>query len=313
MKSLVTGVAGFIGSHLAEKLLLEGHEVCGVDKFLDNYPRPFKERNLSHVTAHPRFRFVEGDLLRLDLAELVRDVSYVFHLAAQPGVRASWGSEFERYTHNNILATQRLLESCKGKEIGKFVYASSSSVYGDTRDLPMREGGKTSPVSPYGASKLAGEQLCYLYWKGFEIPTVSLRYFTVYGPRQRPDMFCHIIMRALLESEEIPLYGDGNQSRDFTFYADIVQGTIAASTYAGSGEVFNLGGGSRATLLKVIEMLEAVSGRKAKLARQERQRGDVGHTEADTARARERLGYVPRVELMEGLAQEWEWMRQLRV
>ena len=311
MKSVVTGAAGFIGSHLAERLLLEGHEVCGVDRFLPNYPRPFKERNLSGLTARPGFHFIEEDILRVDPVKLLQGVSYVFHLAGQAGVRSSWGREFDQYTDNNILATQKLLEACKGRELKKFVYASSSSVYGDTEDLPMREQSKPSPVSPYGVSKLAAEQLCYLYCKGFGIPTVSLRYFTVYGPRQRPDMFFHIFMHALLRNEEIPLYGDGTQSRDFTFCADIVEGTLAASAYPGSGEVFNLGGGSRATLLKVIEMLERISGKKARLKRTERQRGDVGHTEADLTRARERLGFCPRVALADGLAQEWDWMSKL--
>ncbi len=307
-KSLVTGVAGFIGSHLAERLLREGHQVCGIDKFLENYPRRFKESNLAHLTGHPRFRFVEADLTQIDLAEWLRDVAYVFHLAGQPGVRSSWGREFMRYTENNILATQKLLEACKDKQIRKFVYASSSSVYGDTEDLPMREDGRTRPASPYGVSKLAAEHLCYLYWKASGVPTVSLRFFTVYGPRQRPDMFFHIFMRALLKNEQVPLYDDGEQSRDFTFCSDIVEGALAAALYPGSGEVFNLGGGSRTTLNKVIGMLEKISGRKAKLKRFSRQHGDVRHTQAETDRARDKMGFAPKVNLQDGLGQEWEWM-----
>ena len=309
MKSLVTGVAGFIGSHLAERLLREGHEVCGVDSFLDNYPRRMKEWNLSYLNGYSHFQFVEGDLARLDLTEIVRDISYVFHLAGQPGVRASWGQDFAHYTNNNILATQNLLEACKGKNIKKFVYASSSSVYGDTQDLPMREDGMTRPVSPYGVTKLAAEHLCYLYWKGFGVPTVSLRFFTVYGPRQRPDMFFHIFMRALLSNEEIPLFDDGAQSRDFTFCFDIVEGTLAASLYGGCGEVFNLGGGSRTTLFEAVKMLEKVSGKRAKLNKLARQQGDVRHTEAEITRAREILEFIPKVSLLEGLAQEWEWIQ----
>ena len=311
MKSIVTGAAGFIGSHLAERLIRDGHDVWGVDRFFDNYPRRLKESNLSQLISHSRFRLVEGDLTRLDLDELLRDVTFVFHLAALPGVRTSWGREFVHYTHNNILATQSLLEACKGKGIKKFVYASSSSVYGDTTDLPMREEGQTRPVSPYGVSKLAAEHLCYLYWKNFEVPTVSLRYFTVYGPRQRPDMSFHIFMKALLGGGEIPLYDDGGQSRDFTFCSDIVEGNLAAALYPGAGDVFNLGGGSRITLSEVIRMLETISGRKAKLRRLERQKGDVRHTEAETSRAREKLGFAPRVALADGLAQEWEWIRNL--
>lgn len=311
MKSLVTGVAGFIGSHLAERLLQEGHQVCGIDRFLENYPRRLKESNLSRLTGHSRFQLVEGDLAQLNLAELQRDVTYVFHLAAQPGVRASWGQEFTQYTHNNILATQHLLEACKGKGIKKFVYSSSSSVYGDTEDLPMREDGMTRPVSPYGVSKLAAEHLCYLYWKGFGVPTVSLRYFTVYGPRQRPDMFFHIFMRALLRKEEIPLFDDGGQSRDFTFCSDIVEGTLAAALYPGSGEVFNLGGGGRTTLIEAIRIVEEVTDKKARLKTLARQKGDVRHTEAQITRAREKLGFSPRVALLDGLAQEWDWIQKI--
>jgi len=219
---MITGVAGFIGSHLAEKLLELGHEVVGVDKFLDNYARDFKNLNLGRFVNHPSFKFINDDLVNIDLRQLLIQTDYIFHLAAQPGVRSSWGAEFSHYSHNNILATQILLEACKQVKVRKFVYASSSSVYGDTDDLPMRESGGTRPVSPYGVSKLAAEHLCYLYWKGFGIPTVSLRFFTVYGPRQRPDMFFHILMHRLLLDEEIPLYDDGEQSRDFTYCSDIV-------------------------------------------------------------------------------------------
>lgn len=309
MKSLVTGVAGFIGSHLAERLLKEGHQVYGVDSFLDNYPRRVKELNLSYLFHHSRFKFVEADVALPNLAEFVQEDSYVFHLAGQPGVRASWGREFIHYTHNNVLATQNLLEACKGKGVKKFVYASSSSVYGDTNDLPMREDGTARPVSPYGVTKLAAEHLCYLYWKSFGVPTVSLRFFTVYGPRQRPDMFFHIFMRALLDNREIPLFDDGNQSRDFTFCSDIVEGTLAASLYSGCGEVFNLGGGSRTTLLEAIKTLEKISGRKARLNKFGRQQGDVRHTEAEIGRAGKQLGFSPKVALAEGLAREWEWIK----
>jgi len=308
MKALVTGAAGFIGSHLAERLLQDGYEVCGVDKFLENYPRQWKEQNLSGLLRHPRFRFIESDLVQLSLPELIDGVVYVFHLAAQPGVRASWGKEFDRYTHNNLLATQKLLEACKGRRIQKFVFASSSSVYGDTTDLPMREDGVTCPVSPYGMTKLAGEHLCYLYWKAFEVPVVSLRFFTVYGPRQRPDMGFHIFMRALLRDEELPLYDDGEQTRDFTFYSDIVGGTLAAAQYPGFGEIFNLGGGCRTTLNEMLQTLETISGRKLRIKKLPRQAGDVRHTEAELGRARDRLGFNPHVGLAEGLRQEWEWL-----
>jgi nucleoside-diphosphate-sugar epimerase len=308
MKTLVTGVAGFIGSHLAERLLAEGYEVVGVDNFLDNYPRRFKERNLASLKGNAKFVFVAADLLRVDLQNLLRDVSYVFHLAGQPGVRSSWGAEFYRYTENNITATQLLLEAAKDLQLAKFVYASTSSVYGDTNDLPMREDGGTRPISPYGATKLAAEHLCHLYWQAFAVPAVALRFFTVYGPRQRPDMFFHIFMRALLRGEEVPLYDDGEQTRDFTFCADIVDGVLAAARYPGQGEVFNLGGGSEVSLLHAISVAERIARRRAKLRRFDRQRGDVRHTSARLDQARSKLGYSPRVGLEQGLAEEWAWI-----
>ena len=311
MRSIITGVAGFIGSHLAEKLLELGHEVVGVDKFLDNYARDFKDSNLSQFANHPSFKFINDDLVNIDLRQLLIQTDYIFHLAAQPGVRSSWGDEFSHYSHNNILATQVLLEACKQVKVRKFVYASSSSVYGDTDDLPMRESGGTRPVSPYGVSKLAAEHLCYLYWKAVGMPTVSLRFFTVYGPRQRPDMFFHILMRRLLLGDEIPLYDDGEQSRDFTYCKDIVDGLTAAAFYPGSGEVFNLGGGGEITLLKAIEMVEKISGRKGKLKRFDRQKGDVRRTRASLDLANKKLGYKPSILLEEGLTRQWEWISAL--
>jgi UDP-glucose 4-epimerase len=311
LKSFITGVAGFIGSHLAQKLLGRGHQVVGMDKFLNNYPADFKKRNLAELASQANFLFLEQDLVRADLAALLQGVDYVFHLAAQPGVRSSWGAEFAQYTENNITATQVLLEACKNLPLRKLVYASSSSVYGDTDDLPMREEGMTRPVSPYGVSKLAAEHLCYLYWKGYGMPTVALRFFTVYGPRQRPDMFFHIFMRALRRGEPVPLFDDGEQSRDFTFCSDIIDGLLGAAFYPGAGEVFNLGGGTEASLLTVIGMVEKIAGRSADLQRHDRQKGDVRRTQASTERARSQLGFRPRVGLAEGLALQWEWIQSI--
>jgi nucleoside-diphosphate-sugar epimerase len=311
MKALVTGVAGFIGSHLAEELLASGHGVVGIDNFLDNYPRHFKENNLVGLTQNPEFTFLSDDLLRVDLERLLSGVSYVFHLAGQPGVRSSWGREFSRYTENNIMATQRLLETAKELKLAKFVYASTSSVYGDTDDLPMREDGGTRPVSPYGATKLAAEHLCYLYWKAFGVPTVALRFFTVYGPRQRPDMFFHIFMRALQRGEEVPLYDDGEQTRDFTYCTDIVDGLLNAAFYSGTGEVFNLGGGSETSVLDAIAIVERIAGRKAQIKRCDRQKGDVRHTKARLDEAKRKLNYAPKFDLEAGLAAEWEWICSL--
>jgi UDP-glucose 4-epimerase len=311
MKAFVTGVAGFIGSHLAENLLSGGYEVVGIDNFLDNYGRHIKDANLAGLTSRQNFQFIGGDLLQSDLKELLRDVNYVFHLAAQPGVRTSWGAEFARYTENNIMATQRLLEAAKDHPLEKFVYASTSSVYGDTDDLPMREDGSTRPVSPYGATKLAAEHLCHLYWRAYGLPTVALRFFTVYGPRQRPDMFFHIFLRALWRDEEVPLYDDGEQTRDFTYCTDIVDGVVAAARYPGRGEVFNLGGGSEVSVNHAIALAEAIAGRKAKLRRLGRQRGDVRHTSARLDQARSKLGYAPATRLDDGLLAEWNWIRSL--
>ena len=311
MRSLITGVAGFIGSHLAERLLALGHHVIGMDVFLDNYERPLKEKNLAAVINQPAFVFLNQDILRSDLRDLLRDVSYVFHLAGQPGVRSSWGKDFVRYSNNNLMATQMLLEAAKESQLAKFVYASTSSVYGDTDDLPMREAGQTRPVSPYGVSKLAAEHLCYLYWKSYRVPTVALRFFTVYGPRQRPDMFFHILMRGLLRNEEIPLYDDGEQTRDFTYCSDIVDGVLSAGFYPGSGEVFNLGGGTETSILNAVALIEKISGRKAQLRRFDRQKGDVRHTRASIEAARAKLDYGPRVGLEMGLARQWDWIKGL--
>ena len=311
MKVLITGVAGFVGSHLAEKLLSQNYDVVGIDKFLDNYPRRFKQKNLEPSLKNRNFKFLEEDLLRLNLRELLKDVSYVFHLAAQPGVRSSWGDEFIQYTQNNIMATQSLLEAGKESGVKKIVYASSSSVYGDTDDLPMREDGNTRPVSPYGVSKLAAEHLCYLYWKAYGVPTVSLRFFTVYGPRQRPDMFFHIFMDRLRKDQEVPLYDDGEQTRDFTYCGDIVDGLLGAAVYPGAGEVFNLGGGTESSVLNAIHIVEKISGRKAKLKTFERQKGDVRHTRARLDSAAEKLRYSPKVSLEEGLRQQWHWIQTL--
>ncbi|HEY7168101.1 MAG TPA: NAD-dependent epimerase/dehydratase family protein [Candidatus Binatia bacterium] len=311
MKIVVTGVAGFIGSHLAEKLLDEHHEVLGVDMFLDNYARDLKQRNLAGLKKRSGFSFIEQDLLSVDCGGLLNGVDYLFHLAGQPGVRSSWGRDFARYTDNNILVTQNLLEAARSAGLKKFVYASTSSVYGDTDDLPMRETGRTRPVSPYGVSKLSAEHLCYLYFKAYGIPTVSLRFFTVYGPRQRADMFFHIAMRGLLKNEEVPLFDDGEQTRDFTYCSDIVDGVFAAGFSTDAGEIFNLGGGTRNSLLNAIAVMEDIAGRKLRLKRFDRQKGDVRHTFASIEHAQEKLGYSPGVSLEQGLARQWEWIQTL--
>ena len=307
-RSLVTGVAGFIGSHLAERLIKEGHKVVGVDCFTDYYARSIKEENIKGLLHEPHFTFFEANLLEANLRELLIGVDYIFHQAAQAGVRSSWGVEFEVYTSHNVVATQRLLEVCKGVRIKRFIYASSSSVYGDSEELPLREQSPLKPVSPYGVTKLAGEYLCYSYFKNFRIPVISLRYFTVYGPRQRPDMAFHKFIKAILHGENIEIYGDGEQTRDFTFISDAIEGNILAMRSDAVGEVFNIGGGSRVSVNEVLDSMQKIAGKSARIVYRDVQKGDVRHTLADTSKTKKYLGYVPRVDLITGLTKEWKWL-----
>ena len=312
MRILITGAAGFIGSQVSEQLLEKGHLVRGIDCFTDYYSRRLKEMNLQAARDHRGFEFIEQDIMEAGTDRLLADVDAVIHLAAQAGVRRSWGAQFQVYTHNNVLTTQKLLEAVKERGGIRLVYASSSSVYGDTPDLPMVESGRCQPVSPYGVTKLAAEHLCTLYHRNFGVDAVSLRFFTVYGPRQRPDMAFHRFIRALLEDGEIRLFGDGGQSRDFTFVADVVQAAVnAALTPGNGGGVFNIGGGARVSVNQVIAMLEEITGRKARVNRLETAKGDVRDTEADTSRARELLDFDPRFDLAQGLAREVQWVREM--
>jgi UDP-glucose 4-epimerase len=308
MKALVTGGAGFIGSHLSERLLAEGAEVVALDCFTDFYPRPVKESNLAGLRGRPGYRFVEGALAEVDLGGLLDGVTHVFHLAAQAGVRKSWGREFQIYTSLNVDATQILLEACVGRPIERVVYASSSSVYGDDVALPMREDALPQPVSPYGVTKLAAEQLCHLYFVNHGVPTVSLRYFTVYGPRQRPDMGFHRFFTALQQGRPLVQFGDGLQTRDFTFVADAVTATAAAAVRGQPGRVYNIGGGSRVSLREVFDLLGRVSGRSVTVDRQAPQKGDMRDTYADTTRARADLAFRPSVTLEQGLTEMFRWM-----
>lgn len=315
MRAVITGVAGFVGSSIADRLLSEGHEVIGIDCFIDYYPREMKEKNLQNAKQNKNFKFIEGNLLNLNLPEILAGANVIFHQAAQAGVRASWGKDFAIYTDNNILATQVLLEATKLPQVKetlkKVVYASSSSVYGDAESLPTKETLVPSPLSPYGVSKLAAEHLMVLYTKEFGTPTASLRYFTVYGPRQRPDMGFHRFLRSTLTGQEITIYGNGEQSRDFTFISDAVEANIAAATKDTPELVYNIGGGSRVTVNEVLKTIEEISGTKPKVNYVSRQHGDVQHTSADTSRAAKTLGYSPKINLQQGLTAEMNWLKEL--
>jgi nucleoside-diphosphate-sugar epimerase len=309
VKAVVTGAAGFIGSHLAESLLADGVDVVGVDCFTDYYPRPMKEANLQPLLGHGTFRLVEGRVQDLDLRPVLEGADHVYHLAAQAGVRASWGREFSHYTEHNVLGTQRLLEAALEAGRPRVVYASSSSVYGDATSLPLREDAPCRPVSPYGVTKLAAEHLAVLYHRNFDLPTVSLRYFTVYGPRQRPDMAFHRFFRAARDGEALHVFGDGTQTRDFTFVSDIVAATRAAAVSGRPGSVYNVGGGERVELNQVLRLIEKVSARPLRVQREEVQKGDMRDTFADTTAAARDLSFRSRVPLSEGLRREWEWLR----
>ncbi|CAN5374968.1 MAG: NAD-dependent epimerase/dehydratase family protein [Acidobacteria bacterium] len=308
MKALVTGAAGFIGSHLTGALLDRGADVIGIDCFTDYYPRSLKESNLDANRGREGFHFVEARLQDTDLRRLLDGVTHVFHLAAQAGVRKSWGADFRIYTDNNVDASQQLLEACAGRPLHRFVYASSSSLYGDNVSIPMREDALPQPVSPYGVTKLAAEQLCYLYHVNHGVPTTSVRYFTVYGPRQRPDMAFNRFIRAALTGAPITLYGDGEQTRDFTFVKDAVAATMAAGDQGVPGRAYNIGGGSRVSVNHVLEIIGRLAGRPLEIRREPAQLGDMRDTYADTTLARADLGFAPTVTLEEGIEAEYRWL-----
>lgn len=312
MRSLVTGAAGFIGSHLAVRLLSEGHEVIAVDSFTDYYDISLKKFNADRV-SQAGAQFIQDDLNSLDLDETLDGVDLIFHLAGQPGVRASWGAEFKTYTYANIDTTQRLLEACRHRpKLRRLVYASSSSVYGNAERYPTKETDLPQPVSPYGVSKLAAEHLCSLYASNFGVPTVSLRYFTVYGPGQRPDMAFTRFANAALRDEQITLFGTGDQVRDFTYVDDVVDANFRAAVGDLSpGAIFNVAGGSHASINEVLSIFEEVAGKTLAISRLERVAGDVDRTGGDTNSIRSALGWRPSVTLSEGIARQFEWAKEL--
>jgi nucleoside-diphosphate-sugar epimerase len=310
---IVTGVAGFIGSNLAQKLLEQGDQVIGIDQFNDYYDPSLKRKNADILAKYPEFKLIEADIQALDWRQLLQGVEVLFHQAAQAGVRASWGDGFRQYTERNINATQIILEAAKETpSLQRMVFASTSSVYGNAETMPTPETLCPQPVSPYGITKLAAERLCWLYHQNFNVPVTALRYFTVYGPRQRPDMAFHKFFQAAIAGKPIGIYGDGKQTRDFTFISDAVAANLAAAVVPEAlGEVFNIGGGSRVVLLDVLDTMEKVIGKPIERLHQGLARGDARHTAADVTKARTILGYNPQVSLAEGLAQEWQWIQGL--
>jgi UDP-glucose 4-epimerase len=293
-------------------LLAAGHEVVGIDCFTDYYARARKEHNLEASRGHARFHFEEADLVTADLTRLLEGAAVVYHLAGQPGVRPSWGNQFDRYVRDNVIATQRLLEALKDAPIERLVFAGSSSVYGDAERFPTKEAALPRPVSPYGVTKLAAEHLTHLYTRNFGIPAVSVRYFTVYGPRQRPDMAFSRFMQAITAGDDIEIFGDGEQTREFTYVSDAVEGTVKAASADVVGMVFNLGGGSRVTVNKVLATLEDISNLKIRREDLPAAPGDPRHTGASINLARERLGWEPRVALRDGMAKQWDWFLATR-
>lgn len=313
MYVLVTGAAGFIGSHLCERLLQDEHvHVVGVDGYIaSSTPRHYRERNLNSLRSHSRFTFHEANLLESNNELLLKDVDVVCHLAGMPGVRSSWGADFFQYASHNIVVTQRLLEACKSSPVRKFIYASTSSVYGEKKGR-VDEGAVTEPLSPYGVSKLTGENLCRVYLYNDGIPVTVLRFFTVYGPRQRPDMAFHRFIRQLIHGEPITIYGDGSQTRDFTYVSDCVEG-VAAAVHANGivGEILNIGGKQRASILECIDFLQQLIPNKVEIQYTGNTYGEPSHTWADISKAQKLLGYNPQVDLLAGLEQEVASLRQL--
>ena len=308
--ALITGVAGFIGSSLAEKLLKDNFKVIGIDSFTNYYSPYIKEKNIENCLKHSNFSLIRQDLDTLDLSRIFENIEYVFHLSAQPGARASWGKEFTTYVKNNISITQKILESLKNNTtLKKFVFGSSSSVYGNQSSIMNEETSLTRPVSPYGVTKLASENLVNLYFKNYEIPTISLRYFTVYGPKQRPDMAFTRFFHSIIKDKKLIIFGNGEQTRDFTYVDDIVKATINAATSDSVGEILNVGGGSVFSLIQIIEFMKEITEKKLEIDFKKEQKGDVEHTSADISKSKKLINYKSNTDIKYGLTQQYEYIK----
>jgi nucleoside-diphosphate-sugar epimerase len=312
MKILVTGAAGFIGSSLCEVLLEDPNvKVVGIDAFIGPTSERITRKNVQSLLAHPRFTFFEENLLNIKWEAYLQGIDYVYHLAGMPGVRSSWGPEFQRYVINNIDVTHRLLEASKHFPLKKFIYSSTSSVYGE-KTGKVTEDAVPEPLSPYGITKLTGEYLCHVYRKSFAVPTVILRYFTVYGPRQRSDMAFHKFIRSLIEKKPIYIYGDGQQTRDFTYIYDCTVATASVIYAKGVvGETINIGGKERASVIDVINLLENLANEKANIQFVSKAIGEPKHTWADISKAEMYLNYKPTVDLKSGLEKEFKYLRSI--
>ena len=310
--AIVTGAAGFIGSHLSEKLLENGFKVIGIDCFTDYYSKKIKKNNMISFQNNKNFKLIESDLMEIDLISIIKESEFLFHEAAQPGVRASWGDQFDTYVKDNILVTQKILESAKEvKTLEKIVMASSSSVYGEQEGIMIENKTIPSPISPYGVTKLASENLGLTYASNYDLPVTSLRYFTVYGPRQRPDMAFTKFIKANLSGDKISIFGDGNQTRDFTYISDIIDANLECVKSEIHGNVLNIGGGKTYSIMDVLNIIENITDKNNKLIFLTKQKGDVFRTEADIKMASKIIGYKPKISLKEGLMKQIELIKKI--
>ena len=309
--AIVTGAAGFIGSHLSERLLENGFKVIGIDCFTDYYSKKIKKNNMISFQNNKNFKLIESDLMEIDLISIIKESEFLFHEAAQPGVRASWGDQFDTYVKDNILVTQKILESAKEvKTLEKIVMASSSSVYGEQEGIMIENKTIPSPISPYGVTKLASENLGLTYASNYDLPVTSLRYFTVYGPRQRPDMAFTKFIKANLSGDKISIFGDGNQTRDFTYISDIIDANLECVKSEIHGNVLNIGGGKTYSIMDVLNIIENITDKNNKLIFLTKQKGDVFRTEADIKMASKIIGYKPKISLKEGLIKQIELIKK---